>query len=318
MSTKQLVLIVGATGNTGTAIAHAILKEGNFRLAILVRQSSTSKPIVEDLVAARAELRIGDITESADKLEAALQGVDIVISTVQIFLDQRPLFDAAKKAGVSRVIPSDFGPSAPRGIMTMHDLKLDVREYIKSLGLSYTFVEVGWWLLGMIPPPHALPHTIIAAKSYVGDKDKKLIWSTLPTIGAFVERIIRDPRTVNQTVIAHDGELTQAEAWQVAEEVSGEDFSDYYKVSEKDLEAARVQNTNWIKKAASDYYYSLYIRGDNTLANAEAAGSLDGRKLYPDIPIPSVEEEMKAFYANPQVPDYGIPEEMMGDVLKPE
>ncbi|KAF9019734.1 hypothetical protein BDZ89DRAFT_307817 [Hymenopellis radicata] len=36
--------------------------------------------------------------------------------------DQKPLVLAAKRAGVGRIIPSDFGPHAPRGVMPMHDM----------------------------------------------------------------------------------------------------------------------------------------------------------------------------------------------------
>ncbi|KAJ8507584.1 hypothetical protein ONZ45_g10067 [Pleurotus djamor] len=315
---KQLVLIVGAAGYTGGAIARAILKENNLRLAILIRKASTSKPTVKELVEAGAELRIGDITESPERIESHLQGVDIVISTVLAFVDQKPLIDAAKKAGVSRFIPSDFGPTAPRGSMSMHDLKLDIREYIKSLGLGHTFVEVGWWLPAMFPRPHSDRNTLLTPKYYIGSKQQKVVWSTLPTIGAFVERIIRDPRTLNQTIVVHNGEITPEEVWKVAEKVSGEDFSDYYQVPEKVIQEASAQNANWAKKVTAEYGRSLYILGDNTLANAEAAGSIDGRKLYPDIPYANVEEEAKAFYADPKIPEYALPENDLIDVLKPE
>lgn len=39
-------------------------------------------------------------------------------------VDQKPLFRAAKNVGVGRVIPSDFGTVAPRGVMAVHDLVL--------------------------------------------------------------------------------------------------------------------------------------------------------------------------------------------------
>jgi len=43
----------------------------------------------------------------------------------------------------------------------------------------------------------------------------------------------------------------------------------------------------------------LYIRGDNTVANAVAAGALDARKLYPDYVPAVLEEEAVEFYKNP-------------------
>ncbi len=59
-------------------------------------------------------------------------------------------------------------------------------------------------------------------------------------------------------------------------------------------------------KVISEYRNSLYVRGDNTLANAVAGGSLDARKLYPDVPVASVEQAAKEFYANPTVPEYDL------------
>ncbi len=77
---------------------------------------------MQELKAAGAEIVIGDIGEPEDKIEAFLKGVDVLISLVIAMIDQKPMLRAAKKAGVGRVVPSDFGPTAPKGVMEMHDL----------------------------------------------------------------------------------------------------------------------------------------------------------------------------------------------------
>ncbi len=77
---------------------------------------------MQELKAAGADLRIGDITEAPEKTEAFLLGVDILVSLVPAMIDQKPLLLAAKKVGVGRVVPSDFGTHAPRGVMTIHDI----------------------------------------------------------------------------------------------------------------------------------------------------------------------------------------------------
>ncbi|KAF8910287.1 hypothetical protein CPB85DRAFT_1435379 [Mucidula mucida] len=69
---------------------------------------------------------------------------------------------------------------------------------------------------------------------------------------------------------------------------------------------ARLKSTNVATKIVSEYFNSIYIRGDNTLTNAVADGSLDARKLYPDVPVASVEQTAKEFYANPPIPDYDL------------
>ncbi|KAF8920539.1 NAD-P-binding protein [Mucidula mucida] len=304
-TTKPFVLIVGGAGQTGRVITKALLKEGKFQVALLVRPSSVNKPLVKELQTAGAEIRIGDITEAPEKIEAFLQGVDILVSLVLAMIDQKPLFRAAKKVGVGRVVPSDFGPYAPRGVMTMQDIKLGVRDYIKELGLPYTFIEVGWWLQGLFPYPHATPENFFITKTYVGDRQKKVLYTELNSIGTFVARILADPRTLNQTVITYDGEASLNDVSPVVNRISGEDFSDFTRVPDEEI-FARMKSNDVGTKVVSEYWNSLYIRGDNTLANAVAGGSLDARKLYPDVPVASVEQAAKEFYANPPIPEYDL------------
>ncbi|KAF8920527.1 NAD-P-binding protein [Mucidula mucida] len=304
-STTPFVLLVGGAGQTGRVITKALLKEGNFRVALLARPGSINKPLVQELKAAGAEIRIGDITEAPEKIEAFLQGVDILVSLVLAMVDQKPLFRAAKKAGVGRVVPSDFGPYAPRGVMTMQDIKLGVRDYIKELELPYTFIEVGCWLQAILPYPHATPENFIVTKTYVGDRQQKVLYTELNSIGTFVARILADSRTLNQTVITSDGEANVNDIYAVASKISGENFSDFTRVPDEEL-FARMKSNDVGTQVVSQYYHSLYIRGDNTLANAVAGGSLDARKLYPDVPIASVEEAAKEFYANPPIPEYDL------------
>ena len=75
-----------------------------------------------------------------------------------------------------------------------------------------------------------MPDTIFNPKSYVGDRQKKALWTVPQTTAAFVRRIVNDPRTLNKTVMISDGQADLNEIWAVAEKVSGEDFSDYPRV----------------------------------------------------------------------------------------
>ncbi|KAF9019741.1 NAD(P)-binding protein, partial [Hymenopellis radicata] len=293
-------LLVGGTGRTGQGLARALLETNKFfqQVLLLVRSESVEKPVVSELKNAGAQIRIGDITESPETLEAVLQGVDILISLVLVSMtDQKPLL---KKAGVGRVVPSDFGPHAPRGVMAMHDIKLDIREYIKELGVPYTFIEVGWWLQLLFPYPHATPASMsmLTPKNYIGDRRKKLAYSTVKSLASLVVRIIDDLRTINQTVIACDGETNVDEAWAIAEKISGEDFSDYTRVPDEDI-LARTKSSDLLTQVISQYANSLFLRGDNTLAHAVADGALVARELYPDAPVYTIEEAAKEFYANP-------------------
>lgn len=88
-----------------------------------VRPSSLEKPSAQALAKAGVELRSTDFeADTPEQLEKLLAGVDVLIITVLINTDQKPLLRAAKAVGsLIRVIPSDFGTVAPRGVMKMHD-----------------------------------------------------------------------------------------------------------------------------------------------------------------------------------------------------
>jgi hypothetical protein len=71
------------------------------------------------------ELRVADVNkESHEKLVDMLRGVDILVSVVaaEAIESQRPLFAAAKDAGVQRVVPSEFATPAEPGVMNLMDL----------------------------------------------------------------------------------------------------------------------------------------------------------------------------------------------------
>ncbi|KIY67175.1 NAD-P-binding protein [Cylindrobasidium torrendii FP15055 ss-10] len=300
MSGKLTVFIAGATGYTGSVIAKHLLSTGNFSVIALIRASSASKPIVNELESAGAEIRLGDLSDPVEKLEKALTGVDVVISTVLAMVDQRPLLLAASKVGVKRVVPSDFGPHAPRGAMYMNDIKLDVRDYVKSLSLPYTFIEVGWWTREAFPFPHASKEAWNTPKHFTGTGDVPVLLTSMESIATFVGLIIVDERTLNQTVIIHDVEYTMNEVRKLAEKITGEDFSDYPTLSNETLQE-KMQSDEPFTKIIAEYQNSLYVRGDNTLAKSKADGLLVARELYQGVPVPSFEEEGRTFYAKPFV-----------------
>lgn len=142
---KQTVFLVGATGKTGSSIVRALAKQPEKfvrRLSIkhsmrsltfhsytqlvkaLVRAASLDKPSVQELKSLGVEFISGDIVkDSHATLENHLKDVDTVIITTVPFQpkQQDKLILAAKNANVKRVVPSDFGPSAPPGAMKYQD-----------------------------------------------------------------------------------------------------------------------------------------------------------------------------------------------------
>lgn len=144
---KQTILVTGATGNQGGAVARQLLQRGNFAVRAFVRDSN--KPAAQALQQAGAELTTGDFSDRAS-LDRAMQGVKGVFS-LQTFLkeggleaeirDGKTVADAAKATGIQHFIYSSVG-SAERNTGVPHfDSKFQVEEYIRSLGLPYTIMR---------------------------------------------------------------------------------------------------------------------------------------------------------------------------------
>lgn len=95
------------------------------KAAAITRPASLSKPAVTELRSKGVEIREADVqSDSLEKLKEALSGVDVLISAVnaEIILSQKTLLAAAKKAGVKRVVPCDFGTPGARGVRDLHDM----------------------------------------------------------------------------------------------------------------------------------------------------------------------------------------------------
>ncbi|KAH9889067.1 NAD-P-binding protein [Cubamyces lactineus] len=313
-SERPLVLIAGATGRTGRSIVKGLLASGNFRVAALVRPESISKPATETLRQSGVEIRVGDITDSVEKLTQALAGVDVFISTVVAWLigEQRGVIRAAKAAGVKRVIPCDFATPGDKGVRGLHDQKLAIREFIQELGVPYTFIDVGWWMQLSLPLPERSRSPLKERLDTVyGDGNDRMLVTNFNRIGTYVARIIADPRTLNHAVMIWEDEPTQMEAREIGERISGEGdalrakriyvSADMLKQRLADAKAALAKDPADIAAkstiAVTEYMISIHILEENSLKNAKRLGYLDVRELYPDLPRHTLEEYAMEFYA---------------------
>ncbi|TRM70572.1 hypothetical protein BD626DRAFT_30637 [Schizophyllum amplum] len=308
---KPLVVVFGASGETGRSIVEGLLRSAEFRVAAVAR--NPSKPNLVKFAERGVTVHQADLLAvTQERLREILTGADSVIATLpaDCFEAQKEIVEAAKAVGVKRFVPDDFATEAPTGVMYLHDQKLAIREYIKKSGLGYTFVEVGYWMQMVLPWPAQLTGFLAdMTREVVGTGDVPLALTNLSHIGDYVARVIKDDRTLNQTVFIWEDEKTQNQGWAHTERRLGSDFVQQKKkvIPEaefmKQLEAARTAPIEQIvMRYVEEYRYSLYIRGDNTAAKAKAAGALDFKELYPDVKAPTFEEFMDAFYESPRVP----------------
>ncbi|MEA2828169.1 MAG: hypothetical protein QOG43_2608 [Actinomycetota bacterium] len=145
---EPVILVVGATGNLGRAMARRLLAEGR-RVRILVRPGSS----YGDLVAAGAEPVTGDLKDPAS-LRAACSGVDVVVTTANAIgrggddtiesvdlQGNQDLIDAAEAEGVGHfVFTSVLGAGAESPVPFIRAKGMAEQRLLKS-AMTWTILQ---------------------------------------------------------------------------------------------------------------------------------------------------------------------------------
>lgn len=145
MASNQTILVTGATGNQGGAVARHLLQRGNFMVRAFVRDPN--KPAAQALKQAGAELVFGDFSDRAS-LDRAMLGA-VGVFSVQNFQDGldteirqgKAIADAAKAAGIKHFVYSSVGSAERKTGIPHFDSKFQVEEHIRAIGLPYTIMR---------------------------------------------------------------------------------------------------------------------------------------------------------------------------------
>lgn len=93
-------------------------------ITAVTREASLRSEKTENLKKQGVRVVAADLRGTEDDLVSLLKGADVVISSINatVLLDQIPLADAAKKAGVGRFIPCTFATACPpTGVMKLRE-----------------------------------------------------------------------------------------------------------------------------------------------------------------------------------------------------
>ncbi|TDL14037.1 NAD-binding protein [Rickenella mellea] len=306
MAEEQTVLVFGATGNTGASIINGLVDSGQFKVIAAIRPAPKDKPEVILLKSRRVEIRLADLNAIDDTISEVFRGVDVVISAAEwkTLPAQKQLIDAANHAGVKRFIPNDWATPCVRGVRKLDDEKAVIHDYVKEVGIGYTFVDVGMWIQVAFAPAEKsqekYPGQFDLWRTIIGKGNVKSAFTDIADIGVFVARIIADPRTLNQYVFCWGDEATKQEIFNIAEKFSGDKFEPIrMTIEEKEKIVEQSRAEGGVMEALHEYEYSYWVRGDNTIENAkkpEYGNALDARELYPDIKPHSLEDYARQFY----------------------
>ncbi|MDX8030251.1 NmrA/HSCARG family protein [Lentzea sp. BCCO 10_0856] len=197
MNDTRLVVVTGATGRQGGAVARHLLAAG-WRVRALTRDPSS--PASGRLASAGAEVVRADMA-SPDSLRPAFAGAHGVFSVQNPMisgLDEevrqgRAVGDAAASAGVRHVVYASAGPGIPETGVRQWDNKLVVRAHLESLGLPLTVLRPMAFMELMTDkdfyPPVSMWHLM---PKLIGD-DRPLPWLCADDVGAVAARVFADP-----------------------------------------------------------------------------------------------------------------------------
>ena len=156
MTTKRSVLVTGATGQQGGAVAHALLARGH-RVKALTRKPDGDA--ARRLAAAGAEVVAGDLSDTASVLKAAtgvgtmfLMGNSYEGGVEEEARQGILAADAAKAAGVGHLIYSSVADANKKTGIPHFDSKSLVEKHVAGLGIPHTISAPVAFMENMVAP----------------------------------------------------------------------------------------------------------------------------------------------------------------------
>lgn len=281
------VLVAGATGSLGSLIVRNLLDRGA-DVRALVRRSSVDK------LPAHPKLTpcVGDLADGADALRRHVDGVEVVVSAVQggpeVIIDgQRELLRAAERAGVHRMIPSDFSINLygyGYGINILSDLRRVFAESFATPTVARTSIAVGAFPEYFLGAVHEVLDPAAGTFSVWGDGTRPIDVTTIPDTAAFTAAIALDPSTAGRDVHVVGQQLSMLELRNEVEAASGRRWALVRRGTLRDLRAEIVRRqftaSSPLEYVALQYQVAMFD-GTASLRDVRNAD-------YPDVTPTSV------------------------------
>jgi uncharacterized protein YbjT (DUF2867 family) len=271
--TTRRVLVTGATGKQGGAVARHLLASGGFSVRALTRDPD--QPAARSLAELGAEVVEGDL-DDRPSVERALAGVYGVFS-VQNFWETGydrevsqgiGLADAARAAGVDHFVYASVG-SAHRDTGLSHfESKWRIENHIRDIGLPYTIFRPVFFMDNWEAP---MLRTMVLGGTLAQPLSPHRGFQQIAVddIGGIVTLAFRDrDEWLGREVDLAGDERTMPEIAEAFGEVIGRPVS-YYQVPWDDYRAA-----------AGDEYHDMFRWFEDVGYNADIPTV---RQLYPAL-----------------------------------
>jgi uncharacterized protein YbjT (DUF2867 family) len=228
MAEKLSVLVGGATGQQGGALARVLLRKGHSVRAFVRRPDS---PEAKELERLGAELAVGDFEEPST-VENAARGMDAAFLVATPFeagteAETRhgiSAADAARAAGVGHLVYSSVADADKDTGIPHFDSKREVEKHIEGLGIPYTIVAPVYFMDNLLAP-WTLPQLKEGMFSMALPASRPLQQIALSDIAAFTALVLENrKRFVDKRVDIASDELAGEEVAEVLTRVTGHEI----------------------------------------------------------------------------------------------
>lgn len=258
-NTDPVVLVTGATGTQGGAVARELLTRG-YPVRALTR--NPDQPSAQELRALGAEVVQGDFND-AESLHRAMDGVSGVfgVSTWDRGTDRevvqgKQLIDAAAAAQIAHFVYTSVAGADLDSGLAHFDSKYELEQYLAASGLDYTilrpveFMENWRWSLAQLQNGRYIEPRDLTARNQ---------WIAASDIGFFVAEAFDQPlEWIGRTVEIAGDEMTLGElralfaevlgrpvehvkpSWDEYRAITGDEVADMYRWMEQDGYAVDV------------------------------------------------------------------------------
>ncbi|MBW7897543.1 NAD(P)H azoreductase [Candidatus Brocadiaceae bacterium B188] len=223
----KTILVTGATGNQGGAVAH-ILLAGGWSVRALVRDPS--KPAALALAEKGVQVVTGDLDDQASVVQA-LKGVYGVFG-VQTFMEQgtageirqgKTLADITKVAGIRHFVYSSVAGAERNSGIPHFESKWEIEQYIRALKLPATIFRPVFFMYNFNSPLFNLRQSIQEGTLSLAIRtDKSMQMLAVEDLGAFVTMAFEKPSDfIGKAIELAGDEMTMSQAVEVFSRVMG-------------------------------------------------------------------------------------------------
>ena len=225
MSDRIKVLVGGATGQQGGAVARILLQKGH---SVKALTRNTESEAAVRLGESGAELVQGSF-DDGDSLEQAMRGVDAVYTMSTFFeagleAETRQgiaVADAAHSAGVAHLVFSSVANADQKTGIPHFESKYRVEQHIRSIGVPYTVVRPVYFYENVLTP-FVLPGLMEGNLAVAIPGDRLLQQIGVQDIASFAVLALENrERFLGESIDIAADELTGEQAARILSEASG-------------------------------------------------------------------------------------------------